>query len=55
MDGSILKGKLREQWEALMDGNISEFDGKLEMMSDLLQDDENSMYDDDDYYTFFDN
>jgi hypothetical protein len=53
MDGSILKGKLREQWEAMMD--ISEFDGKLEMMSDLLQDDGNSIYDDDDYYTFFDN
>lgn len=53
MHQNMLKGKLKEQWEAMLNDDISEIDEKLEKMSDLLQDDGYLKYDDEDYYMFF--
>jgi uncharacterized protein YjbJ (UPF0337 family) len=34
-----IKGDMKEQWGIIRDDEFSEFDGKLEKLSDLLQED----------------
>ena len=48
-----IKGEMKEQWENMKDDDISEFEEKLEKMSDLLQEDGDFQYDYEENYIFF--
>lgn len=48
-----IKGDIIDQWQAMQYDDMSEFEEKLEKMSDLLQEDEDLKYDNEDYYTIF--
>jgi hypothetical protein len=53
-NSDFFKSKMQEQWRAIVDDEDSEFEEKLEKMSDLLQEDGDLKYYDADYYTIFD-
>jgi uncharacterized protein YjbJ (UPF0337 family) len=61
MEGNVWKGKLKgsrvgikEQFEEMMDDDeISEIEGKLELMSELLEEYGDLKYDAEDHYTIF--
>ncbi|MDO9584120.1 MAG: general stress protein CsbD [Desulfomicrobium sp.] len=46
-------GEIEEQWGIMRDDEFTEFDGKLEMLSDLLQEDGNLQYEAEENYTIF--
>ncbi|NCC04719.1 MAG: hypothetical protein EOM37_11910 [Proteobacteria bacterium] len=48
-----IKGDIIDQWQAMQYDDMSEFEEKLEKMSDLLQEDGDLKYDNEDYYTIF--
>jgi polyhydroxyalkanoate synthesis regulator phasin len=48
-----IKGEMLEQWETMKDNDITEFEEKLEKMSDLLQEDGDLEYDVGEYYMLF--
>lgn len=48
-----IKGDIINQWQAMQYDDMSEFEEKLEKMSDLLQEDGDLKYDNEDYYTIF--
>jgi uncharacterized protein YjbJ (UPF0337 family) len=47
------KGEIEEQWGIMRDDEFTEFDGKLEKLSDLLQEDNNLQYEAEENYTIF--
>ncbi|MBU4525813.1 MAG: hypothetical protein KUA37_10475 [Desulfomicrobium sp.] len=60
MDVNIWKGKnkgftgeIEEQWGIMRDDEFTEFDGKLEKMSDLLQEGNDLQYEMEENYTIF--